>query len=53
MMGCSAQDSECKDDEKPTHQVAIEKGFWLGQTEVTVAAYRRFAAKSCPPPSRR
>ena len=46
IMGCSAQDSECKDDEKPTHQVAIEKGFWLGQTEVTVAAYRRFAAKS-------
>lgn len=46
MMGCSAQDSECKDDEKPTHQVDIEKGFWLGQTEVTVAAYRRFAAKS-------
>jgi formylglycine-generating enzyme required for sulfatase activity len=45
-MGCSEQDSECKDDEKPTHQVVIEKGFWLGQTEVTVAAYRRFAAPS-------
>ena len=49
MMGCSAQDSECKDDEKPTHQVDIEKGFWLGQTEVTVAAYRRFAANSGRP----
>jgi len=46
IMGCSAQDSECKDDEKPTHQVAIEKGFWLGQTEVTVAAYRKNDAKS-------
>jgi len=46
MMGCSEQDSECKDDEKPTHQVTIEKGFWLGQTEVTVAAYRKFAAQS-------
>jgi formylglycine-generating enzyme required for sulfatase activity len=46
MMGCSAQDSECRDDEKPTHQVEIEKGFWLGQTEVTVSAYRKFAAKS-------
>ncbi len=45
-MGCSEQDSECKDDERPTHQVSIEKGFWLGQTEVTVAAYRRFAAQS-------
>jgi len=49
MMGCSAQDSECKDDEKPSHQVNIEKGFWLGQTEVTIAAYRRFAAKHSRP----
>ena len=46
MMGLSAQDSECKDDEKPAHRVAIEKGFWLGQTEVTIAAFRRFAVKS-------
>jgi len=45
-MGCSEQDSECKDDEKPTHQVRIERGFWLGQTEVTIAAYRKFAPKS-------
>lgn len=44
-MGCSAADGECKDDEKPSHPVAIEKGFWLGQTEVTNAAYRMFAAK--------
>jgi formylglycine-generating enzyme required for sulfatase activity len=46
MMGCSVQDSECRDDEKPTHQVNIEKGFWMGQTEVTIAAYGKFAAKS-------
>ncbi len=45
-MGCSEQDSECREDEKPTHQVRIEKGFWLGQTEVTIAAYRKFAPKS-------
>ncbi|HLI34313.1 MAG TPA: SUMF1/EgtB/PvdO family nonheme iron enzyme [Terriglobia bacterium] len=44
-MGCSAADTECKDDEKPAHPVAIERGFWLGQTEVTVAAYRKYAAK--------
>jgi len=43
-MGCSPGDSECKDDEKPAHRVTITKGFWLGQTEVTVGAYRRFAA---------
>jgi formylglycine-generating enzyme required for sulfatase activity len=49
MMGCSAQDSEYKDDEKPSHQVVIKKGFWLGQTEVTLAAYQRFAAKHSRP----
>jgi formylglycine-generating enzyme required for sulfatase activity len=44
MMGCSPSDTECKDDEKPAHQVTITNGFWLGQTEVTVGAYKRFAA---------
>src|SRR5208282_4475685 len=34
---------ECFDTEKPPHQVTITKGFWLGQTEVTVRAYKRFA----------
>ncbi len=42
-MGCSPGDSECSSDEKPSHQVTITKGFWLGQTEVTVGAYKRFA----------
>jgi formylglycine-generating enzyme required for sulfatase activity len=41
-MGCSPGDTVCDDGEKPPHQVTITKGFWLGQTEVTVAAYRRF-----------
>ena len=40
-MGCSTGDSECDGDEIPAHQVTITKGFWLGQTEVTQAAYRR------------
>jgi formylglycine-generating enzyme required for sulfatase activity len=44
MMGCSAGDNECKDWEKPAHEVTISKGFWIGQTEVTVGAYKRFAA---------
>jgi formylglycine-generating enzyme required for sulfatase activity len=43
MMGCSSGDSECSDDEKPAHQVAITEGFWIGQTPVTVGAYKRFA----------
>lgn len=41
-MGCSPEDNECAADEKPAHAVTISKGFWLGQTEVTVGAYRRF-----------
>jgi formylglycine-generating enzyme required for sulfatase activity len=43
MMGCSPGDAECTDDEKPAHQVTITKGLWMGQTEVTVGAYKRFA----------
>ncbi len=46
MMGCSPSDGGCADDEKPSHQVTITKGFWLGQTVVTVNAYRRFAEAS-------
>jgi sulfatase modifying factor 1 len=50
-MGCSPGDEECSDDEKPSHPVKISKGFWMGQTEVTVAAYKRFvraAGKTMP-----
>ena len=44
MMGCSPGDKECDDsDERPAHEVEISKGFWMGETEVTVEAYRRFA----------
>lgn len=45
-MGCSPGDTECYDDEKPAHSVTISKGFWLGQTPVTVAAYKRFVAET-------
>jgi formylglycine-generating enzyme required for sulfatase activity len=41
MMGCSPGDSECYDDEKPSHRVTIAKGFWIGRTEVTQAAFER------------
>jgi formylglycine-generating enzyme required for sulfatase activity len=44
--GCSKFDPDCSPEEKPAHQVTISKGFWIGQTEVTVAAYRRFAAST-------
>jgi formylglycine-generating enzyme required for sulfatase activity len=40
-MGCSPDDGECLASEKPAHPVTISKGFWIGQTEVTQAAYAR------------
>jgi len=41
-MGCSPGDSECFDEEKPPHQVTLTKGFWIGQTAVTVGAWKRY-----------
>ncbi len=46
VLGCSLDDSQCGAEERPAHQVTITKGFWMGQTEVTVAAYKRFAAET-------
>jgi formylglycine-generating enzyme required for sulfatase activity len=40
-MGCSPGDSDCDKDEKPAHEVHISKSFWLGQTEVTQAAWKK------------
>ena len=40
-MGCSPDDYECHDNEKPARQVTISVGFRMGQTEVTKGAYRR------------
>lgn len=40
-MGCSEGDSFCGLNEKPAHNVQISKGFWIGQTEVTQAAYKK------------
>jgi formylglycine-generating enzyme required for sulfatase activity len=45
-MGCSPGDDQCFDDEKPQHTVRITRGFWLGQTEVTVGAYKQFAERT-------
>jgi formylglycine-generating enzyme required for sulfatase activity len=46
MMGCSPGDNECGGDEKPSHSVTITKGFWMGQTEVPVGVYKRFARET-------
>jgi len=47
-MGCSYNDTACENmdpfsNENPRHSVTICKGFWLGQTEVTVGAYWKYA----------
>jgi sulfatase modifying factor 1 len=44
--GCSKFDTVCEADEKPAHEVTISKGFWMGQTEVTVGAYSKFASST-------
>lgn len=43
-MGCPLEDDACSSDEKPSHQVRINKGFWMGQTDVTAGAYKSFLA---------
>jgi formylglycine-generating enzyme required for sulfatase activity len=40
IMGCSAGDPACDDDEKPAHTVEIQRGFWLARTEVTEQRFR-------------
>jgi sulfatase modifying factor 1 len=42
-MGCSPGDNECYESERKTHMVRITHGFWLGETPVTVGAYKPFA----------
>lgn len=42
-MGCVPEDGLCFTDEGPRHPATITKGFWMGRTEVTVKAYKRFA----------
>jgi formylglycine-generating enzyme required for sulfatase activity len=41
-MGCVAADRECQDDERPSRRVELTQGFWVGRTEVTVAAFGEF-----------
>lgn len=45
-MGCSDGDKECYEDERPAHSVQITKGFWMTQTEVTVAGFKIYAETS-------
>jgi formylglycine-generating enzyme len=42
MMGCSPGDLSCEPTEKPAHRVTLTKGFWMAETPVTVAAWKRY-----------
>jgi sulfatase modifying factor 1 len=42
MMGCSGGDQQCQDFEKPVHKVTLTSGFWMAETPVTVAAWKRY-----------
>ena len=39
MMGCSPNDSECGEQERPAHQVTLTNAFYMGKTEVTQAQW--------------
>ena len=40
-MGCTLESRECLGQELPRHSVTLTKGYWIGQTLVTLAAYKR------------
>ena len=45
-MGCVSGDIDCSDVERPQHTVRLDRGFWMGRTEVTVGAYKKFAQET-------
>lgn len=44
--GCSPGDNECYEDEYPTRKITLTRGFWLGETEVTQAAYEHVTGEN-------
>jgi formylglycine-generating enzyme required for sulfatase activity len=46
--GCEPQDTQCEADKQSGRRESVD-GFWMMQTEVTVAAYKKcVAAGACP-----
>ncbi len=45
-MGCVPGDGRCSVSEKPRHEVLQKVGFWMGRTEVTAGAFRRYVQSS-------
>ena len=40
-MGCTSEQSNCQNDEKPTHQVTLTQDYYMGKYEVTWAQWRK------------
>jgi formylglycine-generating enzyme required for sulfatase activity len=47
-MGAIRGGTDAEPDEGPRHRVRITKGFWMGDTPVTVVAYARFPGSQNP-----
>jgi formylglycine-generating enzyme len=45
-MGASEGDEEAEDQEYPAHMVTLTRGFWIGQTPVTLKAYAHYSGES-------
>jgi formylglycine-generating enzyme required for sulfatase activity len=44
-IGAEVDDAEAEDNERPAHNVFVERQFWLGITPVTLGQYRRSGAQ--------
>ncbi len=44
LMGAPEDDPDALSNEKPSHSVRIEQGFWIGSTAVTVGTFKRFVS---------
>jgi formylglycine-generating enzyme required for sulfatase activity len=44
-MGCGPWTSQCRENEKPVHEVCID-GFWIGQYEVIQGQWKRVTGKN-------
>jgi len=45
-MGCSMHDQECFEWEIRRREIRLNKGFWIGQTEVTQQAYQSVTGRN-------
>ena len=49
-MGCSPGDTACASDERPVRTIRFTRPFWLSQSEVSVADWKRVSRQLPPPP---